>query len=140
MKVKHVSYNQILDIYREQNAKFGGFCAIRDNNALLSVIANPQRQFAGKDLYPTLAQKAAILVYSMIKNHPFIDGNKRMAFICGRILLRLNGYDIGSREDYYNIIKKIAKDEAGKEDVFEWFELSIVAIGKAEIRQEGRKR
>jgi len=63
---------RFLIFYREQINKFGGFGAVRDNNALLSVIANPQREFAGKELYPTVASKAAIVVYSLIKNHPLL--------------------------------------------------------------------
>lgn len=135
MKVRYLSYNEVLDVYREQISRFGGFCAIRDNNALLSVIANPQRQFAGRDLYPKIASKAAILVFSMIKNHPFVEGNKRTAFVCGRMLLRLNGHDVSSIEEYDRIIWKIAKSEATLEDVSDWFKVSIVPISEAELRR-----
>lgn len=139
MKIRYLNYSEILDVYREQINQFGGYGAIRDNNALLSVIANPQRQFAGRDLYPTLASKAAILVYSMNKNNPFVDGNKRAAFVCGRIFLRLNGYDITSLEAYYNIILKIATGDATQEDVFDWFAISIDTIANLTIKTKERK-
>ena len=125
MKINYLTYNQFLDVYREQINRFGGFGAVRDNNALLAIIANPQRQFGGIDLYPSLASKAAILVYSIIKSHPFVDGNKRTAFMIGRLFLRLNGYDVKSKKEYYELILKIAKSEAKQEDVFDWFKLSI---------------
>ncbi|OGX41837.1 MAG: hypothetical protein A3F87_01220 [Omnitrophica WOR_2 bacterium RIFCSPLOWO2_12_FULL_51_24] len=140
MKIRYLTYNEVLDIYREQINKFGGFGAIRDNNALLSVIVNPQREFAGRDLYPTIASKSAILVYSMIKNHPFKDGNKRAAFVCGRVFLRLNGYDVESLEKYNGLILKIAKSEATQEDVFDWFEISIDTLANLESKVKEKKR
>jgi len=140
MKINYLSYNQILDIYRDQINRYGGFGAIRDNNALLSVIANPQRQFAGKDLYPTVKTKAAIFVYSMLKNHPFTDGNKRTAYVCGRMLLRLNRYDVKVLSEYYNLIVAIAKSEASKEDVDEWFQISTATADKEDIRKKERKK
>lgn len=139
MKIRYLSYNEVIDVYREQIKKFGGFGAVRDNNALLSVIANPHREFAGRDLYPTIASKAAILVYSLIKNHPFVDGNKRTAFTCGRVFLRLNGYDFEPLEQYYNIILKIAKSEVKQDDVFNWFELSVDTITNLEVKKKEHK-
>ena len=94
MEIRYLTYNEILDAYREQLGKFGGYCAIRDNKALLSIVANPLREFAGQELYPTISSKVAITVFSIIKNNPFVDGNKRTAYICGRLFLRLNGYDL----------------------------------------------
>jgi len=140
MKTRHITYNEVIDIYREQVERFGGYCAIRDNNALLAVIANPQRQFAGRDLYPSLASKAAILVYSLIKNHPFVDGNKRTAFVCGRMLLRLNGHDVCSLDDYYRIILKIAQSEANKDDVTDWLEISIVSMDQLKIKHHEEEK
>ncbi len=139
MKIRYLGYNEVLEIYREQINKFGGYCAIRDNNALLSIIANPQRQFAGVDLYPSIAKKAAIFVYTMVKSHPFADGNKRTAFVCGRMILRYNGYDIGSPEKYYDLILKIAKNEATKEDIFEWFEFSATSLSELGMKKKEKK-
>lgn len=140
MKIRYITYNEVLDIYREQINKFGGFGAIRDNNALLSVIVNPQREFAGRDLYPTIPSKAAILVYSMIKNHPFTDGNKRAAFVSGRVFLRLNGYDVESLQEYHGLVVKVAKNEATVEDVFDWFEVSIDTLVNLESKVKEKKR
>ena len=139
MTIRYLAYNEVLDIYREQISKHGGFCAVRDNNALLSVIVNPQREFAGTELYPTIASKAAILVYSMNKNHPFVEGNKRTAFVCGRVFLRVNGYDVSDFEDYYNIIRKIARDEISQDDVFDWFELSVKPLSGIKPTKEKKE-
>ena len=139
MTIRYLAYNEVLDSYREQISKYGGFCAIRDNNALLSVIVNPQREFGGAELYPTIASKAAILVYSMNKNHPFVEGNKRTAFVCGRLFLRLNGYDVPDLEDYYRIVRKIARDEISQEDVFDWFELSVKPLSDIKPNKEKKE-
>ena len=140
MKINYLGYNEVLEIYRRQIETHGGFGAIRDNNALLSVIANPQRQFASQDLYPTIAEKAAIIVYSLIKNHPFIDGNKRTAFVWGRVFLKLNGHDIDSLSGYNDIIFKIARDEIKQEDVFDWFKVSIDTLSNLSIKTKEKKR
>ncbi len=140
MKIRCLTYNEILDIYREHSAKFGTFQAIRDNNNLLSVIANPQRQFAGKDLYPDIPSKAGILVFSMIQNHPFVDGNKRAAFISGRVFLRMNGYDVNSLENYYKIIVKIGSGKVNKDDLIEWLKISMISLDKIKKTKKGKSK
>jgi death-on-curing protein len=59
-------------------------------------VARPAMSAFGKDAYPDTYLKAAVLLYSLIKNHPFIDGNKRTAFGSMHIFLLLNGYDLTS--------------------------------------------
>lgn len=138
--IRYLGYNEVLDIYREQISLYGGFGAIRDNNALLSTIANPQRQFAGRDLYPSLASKASIIIFSLIKNSPFVDGNKRVAFIWGRIFLRLNGFDVESVEKYYEMIMKISRGGVKQEDITDWFEVSIDTLANLALRLKGRSK
>jgi death-on-curing protein len=124
-KIRYLKHDEVLDIYRENIQRFGGFGAVRDNNALLSCIVNPHRMFSGRDLYPSIEEKVAILVFSLIKNHPFVDGNKRTAFTVGRVFLRLNSYDFESNEEYYQVIKKVARSEMSQEDFFDWVKVSV---------------
>lgn len=126
MKIRYLTYNEILQIYRFQIEKYGGAYGITDNNILLSVVANPQRQFGKRELYKGITSKVAIFVYTMIKNHPFLDGNKRTAFVGGRVFLRINGYDVKSIKDYYNLISKIGKNEFSMREVFNWFEKFVI--------------
>lgn len=81
------------------------------NNALLeSALASPMHPFDGKLLYPTISQQAAILFYSMIKNHPFENGNKRIAVMTLLIFLRFNNKWIKIPNDLlYNLAKGVAK-------------------------------
>jgi len=141
MSIRYLTYNEILDAYREQIRIFGGLCAIRDNNALLSIVANPRREFAGTDLYPTIASKAAISVFSIINNNPFADGNKRTAFICGRLFLRLNGYDLTCEHvKFKDLILKIASGQASLDDIREWLELNIGKKKMIEIKVKEREK
>lgn len=131
METRYLSYNEILDVYREQATTFGGFCAIRDNNALLSIVANPRREFAGRELYPDIQTKVSILVFSIVKNHPFVDGNKRTAYVCGVLFLRLNNYDlICEHERFKDLVLNIAANKATLDDVKDWFAIHITKKDK----------
>ena len=67
---------------------------MRDVTLLESAVARPQSSFDGEDLYPTLFYKAAALMHSLLKNHQFVDGNKRTALASAGIFLKLNGYNL----------------------------------------------
>src|SRR6266550_2134903 len=78
----------------------GGSTGLRDRGALESAVAQPEASFGGKELYPNLAAKAAALGYSLIQNHPFVDGNKRVGHGALEVFLLLNGHEIaGSVEE-----------------------------------------
>ena len=66
--------------------------AIRDKNLLESAVNNPFQTFGGEDLYPTIFDKAAQLAFGLVKNHGFVDGNKRVAIHVMEVFLAINGY------------------------------------------------
>jgi len=72
---------------------------IRDLKLLESAVNNPFQTFGGKDLYPTIFDKAAQLAYGPAKNHGFIDGNKRVAIHAMEVYLLMNGYDTDFSQD-----------------------------------------
>ena len=74
--MKYLSTTQIIDLHKKIIAQTGGSEGIRDYGALDSAAAQPQMTFGGEDLYPSIVEKASALGYSLIQNHPFIDGNK----------------------------------------------------------------
>ncbi|MBI2022749.1 type II toxin-antitoxin system death-on-curing family toxin [Candidatus Daviesbacteria bacterium] len=74
--------------------KYGGSPGIRDITLLHSATGRPSTSFENKDLYPTIFDKAAALLQSILKNHPFIDGNKRAALLSATTFLRINGYKL----------------------------------------------
>ena len=82
---------------------------IRDKNLLESAVNNPFQTFGGEDLYKTIFDKAAQLAYGLVKNHGFVDGNKRVAIHAMEVYLVINGYDINFSQDE---IVKIGMDLA----------------------------
>jgi len=77
----------------------GGTPGLRDRGLLQSALANLFATFQGRDLYPTATDKAAILAFGIVRNHPFIDGNKRTAAVLLITFLRLNGLDLSASDE-----------------------------------------
>ncbi|HPI85231.1 MAG TPA: type II toxin-antitoxin system death-on-curing family toxin [Bacteroidales bacterium] len=101
--------------------EFGGSTGIRDLNALNAAIQRPYSTFDGKDLYPTIYDKAAALVESLVKNHAFIDGNKRIGYVMLRFFLIESGYDLSaSQTDKYNFIIEISKGNLDFDNIKKW--------------------
>jgi death-on-curing protein len=101
--------------------EFGGSSGIRDLNALKAAIQRPYSTFDGKDLYPTIYEKAAALVESLVKNHAFVDGNKRIGYVMLRFFLIESGYDLSaSQTDKYNFIIEISKGKLEFEGIKKW--------------------
>jgi death-on-curing protein len=89
----YLSLEQVLDLHRRQLRLFGGAAGLRDRGALESAVARPQMTFGGEDLYPEIEDKAAALMHSLVTNHPFVDGNKRVgAHVC-LLLPMVNGVE-----------------------------------------------
>lgn len=75
---RYLALTEVLDLHRRVMEQSGGATGLRDLGMLESAVAQPRQTFAGVDLYPSLAAKAAALGFSLIQNHPFVDGNKRI--------------------------------------------------------------
>lgn len=119
--MKYLGRQQAIWIYRRVLEETGGSAGIRDEGLFQSALARPQASFGGNDLYPALFEKAAALAESLARNHPFVDGNKRMALACMRVMLRLNGYQVtASEEAKVILIHRIAAREVTVQDVAEW--------------------
>ena len=89
---EYLSPEQVLFLHSRLISVIGGGHGVRDVGMLLSAIGRPQATFDEKDLYADIMQKAAALMDSLVRNHPFMDGNKRTAITASALLLRLNGY------------------------------------------------
>jgi len=102
--------------------EFGGTHGLRDDGMLESALAMPFMTFDGLELYPTLEQKAAQLCFGLLKNHPFVDGNKRIAALCMEMLLELNGTTLHytCEEELANCILAVVKDEMNTLDLVFW--------------------
>ena len=94
---------------------------LRDEGVLESAVYRPQASFGGQDLYPELFSKAAALGHSLIVNHPFVDGNKRVGFEAMLLMLRLNGYDVHvSLETSFDFVVEVAKGKLTEQAIADW--------------------
>ena len=99
----------------------GGSSGIRDEKLLSSALNRPFQTFNGKELYPSPIEKAAAIFQSIILNHPFLDGNKRIAYAFLRILLIENGFEIeASVEKQYEFVISAAKGELEFAEIKAW--------------------
>jgi death-on-curing protein len=119
--MRSLTIAEILETYQRIMQQSGGLVAIRDFGALESAIAQPYMTFGGNELYPSLAEKAATLGFSLIQNHPFADGNKRTGHAAMAMFLAINGYIINaSIDEQVDIILSVASGKLGREGFTEW--------------------
>jgi death-on-curing protein len=106
----------------------GGASGIRDLVALESAIAQPKATFDQTDLYPSLADKAAILCFSIVQGHPFVDGNKRTGHAAMATFLLLNGTEINATVDEQEkIMLTLASGQMNRQTFTEWLNQHLKA-------------
>lgn len=125
--MRYLTLNEVLELHRRLIELFGGAAGIRDLRALESALAQPRLTFGGEELYPTIAEKAASLGFSLIKNHPFVDGNKRVGHAAMETYLVLNGYEIdASADEQEQVVLQLAAGELGRGQFADWLRAHIV--------------
>lgn len=118
----HLTPQQILFIHYRLIQSTGGAHGVRDVGALKAAAARPQATSDGRDLYPDPFAKASALMESIIKNHPFLDGNKRTAIASASLLLRQYGYNLQcSQEELYHFTITMATGDSTVKDAESWF-------------------
>jgi death-on-curing protein len=123
--------NQIIHLYKKIIEQSGGSFGLRDKGLLESAVYRPQASFGGHELYTDLFSKAAALGYSLIKNHPFVDGNKRVGYIAMRLFLRLNGTDLNANTSQkLDSIMGISKGKLNEEKMTEWLKKNSSPLTK----------
>jgi death-on-curing protein len=126
--VRYLTIGEVLELHRQVIIQSGGALGILNLNALDSALAQPRMTFGGKDLYPTLIEKASALSYSLIQNHPFVDGNKRAGHAAMEVFLVLNGFEINASVDQQEqIILKLASGELSRDEFTQWLRAHVVA-------------
>jgi death-on-curing protein len=126
--VRYLTLSEVLEVHRQVMAQSGGAEGLMHLPALESALAQPQMTFGGEELYPTLVDKAAALGYALIKNHPFLDGNKRTGHAAMEVFLVLNGYEIRAAVDEQeHIILQVAASEIDREEFTRWLRTHVVA-------------
>ncbi|HEY8931195.1 MAG TPA: type II toxin-antitoxin system death-on-curing family toxin [Mucilaginibacter sp.] len=109
--------------------QFGGSKGIRDEGSLLAALARPYASFDQQDLYPTPIEKASAIFESLIINHPFIDGNKRIAFLLLRMTLLDYDVDVLATEDEkYDMTIAASIGTIRFDDIKLWIEEHLISI------------
>ena len=115
------SKEQILTLHSTLIAETGGSDGIRDENLLESAISAPFQTFDNAEIFPSIQQKAARLGYGLIKNHAFIDGNKRIGTHVMLVFLALNKIELDyTQKELSDTILKVAADEYMFDDLLKW--------------------
>jgi death-on-curing protein len=118
---RYLTLEEVLELHRLTLEQFGGLDGVRDLGGLESALAQPQMTFGGQDLYPSLAEKAGALGFSLVCNHPFVDGNKRVGHAAMETFLVLNGWELAARVDEQEqIVWRLAAGSLKREELTAW--------------------
>lgn len=121
-----IDVNEVEKIHDILIESFGGAKGIRDRGILESAIHRPYQTFDGQELYPSPIDKAAAIFESIISNHPFIDGNKRTAYVLMRLVLKESKMDIDLGQDQkYDFVIKAAKREFTYDQIRTWIKINL---------------
>jgi death on curing protein len=124
--IRSITIAEILETYQRIMRQSGGLIAIRDFGALESALSQPYMTFGGNELYPSLAEKAAALGFSLIQNHPFADGNKRTGHAAMAMFLAINGYKIdASIDEQTAIVLSVAAGKLDRDEFTKWLSSHI---------------
>ena len=125
--IQYLTLGHVLFLHRRLIEQSGGTSGILDQNTLESALAQPRMTFESKELYPSLTEKAAALCYSLINNHPFVDGNKRIGHAAMEVFLVMNGYEIEAPiDEQEEIMLKLASDKMERSDFLDWLNDNII--------------
>lgn len=117
-----LTYEELIWINTDQVRRYGGLAGVRDEGLLLSALAMPQAGFGDQYAHADLFEMAAAYLFHIVKNHPFIDGNKRVGAVAARVFLILNGIDVDISEDaIYDLVIATAEGRIDKGGIAQAF-------------------
>ena len=121
--IKYLTVNQVIAFHDTLIEKFGGLSGVRDINLLDSALNAPKSSFGGKDMYPSIPEKAAVYLYHIAKNHPFNDANKRTAYVTALAFLKANRSPIKFELNHLEaIVVGVANGKIAKEELVCFFQ------------------
>ena len=119
--MKRLTKTQILKMHSLLIQKTGGSDGVRDEGLLDSALNLPFQSFDGEDIYKTIQAKAARLGFSLINNHPFVDGNKRIGILVMLVFLEINGIEIiCTDEELVELGLGVADGSVSYKDLLNW--------------------
>ncbi|HIZ30048.1 MAG TPA: type II toxin-antitoxin system death-on-curing family toxin [Candidatus Fournierella merdipullorum] len=119
--MKTLSKRQVLLLHSSLIEAFGGSDGVRDEGLLESALAAPFQTFGGEPVYPSMQSKAAQLGFGLIRNHPFVDGNKRIGAHVMLVFLELNGIVLHyEQQELIDIVLSVASGETDRKGLLQW--------------------
>lgn len=141
MQPAFLTLEDILHLHQTQIEEFGGSPGIRDIGLLESALAMPRQGFAGQFVHGDLFEMAAAYVFHLVKNHPFVDGNKRVGGAAGLVFLDVNGVEIEVSDDAYaEMVLAVAEGKLAKSGIAEFFRKHAARGGRAPLLRPARPR
>jgi death on curing protein len=126
--IRYLTLAEVIELHRAILEQVAGSGGIRDLGALESAIAQPRMTFGGEELYPTIIEKASALGFSIVMNHPFVDGNKRAGHAAMETFLVLNRLEIKAAVDEQErVILALAAGELERDAFTKWLQQSVEA-------------
>lgn len=123
-----ITLEEALAIHAQVVDATGGSHGVRDRGGLEAALARPWATFAGEDLYPDPIAKAAALLESIIKNHPFVDGNKRAGYTLGRLTLITFDLDLKASDDEeYDMVIQVATGQLDVDGIVAWMKDHVIS-------------
>ena len=127
--MRYLTLGEVLALHRRILAESGGRPGLRDLGAIASALTQPKVSVGGEDAYPSLMDKAAALGYSLIRNHGFIDGNKRIAHAAMEVFLVMNGMELrASVDDQERFMLALATGEVSREPLAQWLRAHVTEL------------
>ena len=121
-----LNLDEVVEIHNDQIKRYGGLPGIRDIGLLKSAVSMPEVSFAGKYLHTDIYEMASAYLYHIIRNHPFIDGNKRTGTVASIVFLLMNGIEVDIDENNLELlVLSLAGGEIGKPEISQFFKNNL---------------
>ncbi|RYY21477.1 MAG: type II toxin-antitoxin system death-on-curing family toxin [Cytophagaceae bacterium] len=125
-----ITYQEALEIHQTLLEAFGGASGVREEGLLQSALDRPFAGFGESEFYKTPAEKAGAILESVVKNYPFVDGNKRTGYVLMRLLLRQFGADLQATQDEkYDFVISVASGQIAFPKIAAWIQNKLIAKG-----------
>lgn len=119
--MRYLTLTEVLELHRRIVKQSGGAEGVRELGGIQSALAQPQMTFGGDDLYPTIESKATAICFSLVMNHPFVDGNKRIGHAAMETFLVLNGFELSADiDDAEQVILRLAAGQLTRDELLQW--------------------
>ncbi|MES0335661.1 MAG: type II toxin-antitoxin system death-on-curing family toxin [Candidatus Magnetobacterium sp. LHC-1] len=117
MEICFIGLEEVIEIHKDQIERYGGAPGIRDIGLLQSAIAMPQAGYGELYLHEDIYEMAGAYLFHIVKNHPFIDGNKRTGVVAAIVFLLINNIDLNAdEEELETMVRSVAEGKADKAD------------------------